>query len=54
MSGESQGQQQIRDCHDIVTLDERYFDYIPEYELIWLPPDGKVSDRERVTVQSKK
>jgi hypothetical protein len=27
---------------------------IADHEFIWLPPDGKVSDRDRVTVQSKR
>jgi hypothetical protein len=45
--------QQTRDLHDIVTLDESWFDCITGHEPIWLPPDGKVPDRERVTIQSK-
>jgi hypothetical protein len=45
--------QQTRDWHDIVTLDESWFDCITDHEPIWLPPDGKVPDRERVTIQSK-
>jgi hypothetical protein len=37
-----------------VTLDESWFYHITDAELIWLPPDGKVPDLERVTVESKK
>jgi hypothetical protein len=36
-----------------VTLDESWFEYITDYELIWPPPDGKVPARECVTIQSK-
>jgi hypothetical protein len=46
--------QQTRAWHDIVTLDESWFYYITGHELIRLPPDGKVRDREPVTIQSKK
>jgi predicted cupin superfamily sugar epimerase len=42
-----------RAWHHTVTLDEFWFHYIIVHELIWLPPDGKVPDRERVTIQSK-
>jgi hypothetical protein len=44
--------QQTRDWHDSVTLDEAWFYYITDHEFIWLLPDGKVPDRERVTIQS--
>jgi hypothetical protein len=37
-----------------VTLNESCFYYITDHELIWLPPDGKVPDRECVTIESKK
>jgi hypothetical protein len=37
-----------------VTLDESWFDYITDHELILLPPDGKVPDPEGVTIQSEK
>jgi hypothetical protein len=37
-----------------VTLDESWFYYITDHELIWLPPDGKVPNRERITIESKK
>jgi hypothetical protein len=33
-------------------MDESWFYYITDHELIWLPPDGKVSDLERVTIQT--
>jgi hypothetical protein len=46
-------EQQTRAWHDIVTLDESWFYYITDHELIWLPPDGKVPDLERARVQSK-
>jgi hypothetical protein len=39
---------------DIVTQDESWFYCITDHELILLLPDGKVPDRERVTIQSKK
>jgi hypothetical protein len=44
---------QRRDWHDVVTLDDPWFDYITDHELIWIPPDGKVRNREgvRVSVQ---
>jgi hypothetical protein len=45
--------QQARALYDIVTLDESWFYYIPDYELRWLPAGGKVPDRERVAIQSK-
>jgi hypothetical protein len=47
-------EQQTRVWHDIVTLDESWFSYITDHELIWLPPHGKVPDLERVKIQSKK
>jgi hypothetical protein len=37
-----------------VILDESWFSYITDHELIWLPPDGNDPDLERVTIQSKK
>jgi hypothetical protein len=45
---------QIKDWHEIVTLPTSSFYYNADHELISLPPDGKVPDRERVTVHSKK
>jgi histone-lysine N-methyltransferase SETMAR len=38
----------------MVTVHESRFWYITVHELIWLPPDGEVPDRERVAVQSEK
>jgi hypothetical protein len=37
-----------------VTLDELWFYYITDHELLWLPPYGNLADRERVIIQSKK
>jgi hypothetical protein len=37
-----------------VTLDESWFYYITDHELIRLPPDGKVSDRERAAIRFEK
>jgi hypothetical protein len=37
-----------------VTLDEPWFYYISDHDLIFFLPDGKVPDRERVTIHSKK
>jgi hypothetical protein len=45
--------QETRDWHDIMTLDESWFYYITDYELILFSPDGEVPDRERVIVQSE-
>jgi hypothetical protein len=39
--------------HGIVTMDEPWFYYVTDHELIWLPIGGKIPDRERITVQSK-
>jgi hypothetical protein len=46
--------QDTRDWHDVVTLDESWFYYITDHELMWLPREGNVTDRECVAVQSKK
>jgi hypothetical protein len=35
-------------------VDESWFYYITDHELIGLPPDGKGPDREPATVQSNK
>jgi hypothetical protein len=37
-----------------VILDESWFYHTIDVELIWLSPDGKVPDLERVTVESQK
>jgi histone-lysine N-methyltransferase SETMAR len=42
------------DWHDILTLDKSWFHYITDHELRWLPPDGKVPNRERITIESEK
>jgi hypothetical protein len=39
---------------DIVTLEKSWFCSIADHILILLPPGGKVSDLERVIVQSTK
>jgi hypothetical protein len=43
-----------RAWHDIVTLDESWFDSTPAHEWIWLPTDEKVPESDDQTVQSKK
>jgi hypothetical protein len=40
--------------HYILTFDESWFHLSPDYELVWLPRDEKVPERERHTIQSKK
>jgi predicted cupin superfamily sugar epimerase len=47
-------EQQTRAWHDIVTLDELWFYYVTDHELIWLPPHGKAPDWECVTIESNK
>jgi hypothetical protein len=42
----------IRDRHEIVTLDESWFDHMIDHELTSIPPHGKVPDLERVRLQS--
>jgi hypothetical protein len=37
-----------------MTLDESWLYYTTDHEFRWFPPNGKVPDRERVTIQSKK
>jgi hypothetical protein len=37
----------------IIPRDESWLYYITDHGFIWLSPDGKVPDRERVTIQSK-
>jgi hypothetical protein len=44
--------QQVSAWHEIMILDESWFYFIPDHELIWLLTGGKVPDRERVTIQS--
>jgi hypothetical protein len=40
--------------HDIVTLDESWFQLHPDHELIWAHPDEEIPERERHIVQSQK
>jgi hypothetical protein len=47
-------EQHTRARHDFATLDESWFDYITDYELILLPHDGKIPDREPFTIESRK
>jgi hypothetical protein len=46
--------QNDRAGHDIVTLDESWFYFTTEHELIWLPEGTEAPERERITVQSRK
>jgi hypothetical protein len=46
--------QQDRVWHNVVTMDESWFDDTTDHESIWFPADEKVPERERTTVQSKK
>jgi histone-lysine N-methyltransferase SETMAR len=46
--------QEQRSWHDIVTLDELWFYFNTEHELIWLHPDEKIPERERRMIQSEK
>jgi hypothetical protein len=42
--------QKQRYWHDIVTLDESWFDLNTDHELIWLQPEGEIPERERRTI----
>jgi hypothetical protein len=46
--------QETRDWHEILILDESWFYDLREHEPIWPSPHGKVPDRERVAIQSRK
>jgi hypothetical protein len=46
--------QRDRAWHGIVTLEESWFYLNTDYEVVWLPRDEKVPERERHTIQSKK
>jgi hypothetical protein len=46
--------QQGRWWHDIITLDESWFYLNTDHELIWLPADEKVPEKEGHTVRSAK
>jgi hypothetical protein len=48
-----EGQEQ-RAWHDVVTLDESWFDYNTDHESIWLRPGDKVPERTRVTPRCKR
>jgi hypothetical protein len=41
--------QEQRACHDVITLDESWFDCSTDYESIWLPPGEKIIEMPRVT-----
>jgi hypothetical protein len=45
--------QRDRGWHDIVTLDESWFYLSTDYELVWLPRDENVPEREPQKIQSK-
>jgi hypothetical protein len=47
-------EQQTRAWHDIVTLVDSGFRYLPDHKLIWLPSEEKVPDRQRVTIEAEK
>jgi hypothetical protein len=38
----------------MVTLDESWFYFNMDHQLIWLQPDEKIPERERRTMQSEK
>jgi hypothetical protein len=40
--------------YDIATLDEFWLYDVTDYEFMWFATGGKVPDRERVTIRSKK
>jgi hypothetical protein len=44
--------QGVRQWHDVVTLDESWFDLRSEYDLMWTAPGAIIPDRERYTIQS--
>jgi hypothetical protein len=46
--------QRTRQWHDIVTLDESWFYWNSDHDLMWLPPGDAVPDRERYIIQSPK
>jgi hypothetical protein len=46
--------QSRRQWHDIVTLDESWFYWCSDHDLMWLRPGETVPDRERYTIQSPK
>jgi hypothetical protein len=40
--------------HDIVTLDESWFDFTTDHERIWPPEGTEAPERKYITVQSRK
>jgi hypothetical protein len=46
--------QTARSWHDIITLDESWFYFIIDYELIWLAQRQEIPERERHIMQSPK
>jgi hypothetical protein len=46
--------QKDRARHDIVTLDEFWFYFTTDHEQIWLPQGTEATEREQMTVQSRK
>jgi histone-lysine N-methyltransferase SETMAR len=46
--------QRTRQWHNIVTLDESWFYWNSDHDLVWLPLGYAVPDRERYTIQSPK
>jgi hypothetical protein len=47
-------QEETRDWHNIITLDESWFYLCRDHELIWLAPGEMVPERERHMIQSPK
>jgi hypothetical protein len=43
-----------RAWHDIVTLNESWFDFTNVHERIWLAEGTEAPERERISVQSRK
>jgi hypothetical protein len=46
--------QERRFWHDIVMLDESWFDLHTDHELSWVQPDAEIPERDRHTVQFQK
>jgi hypothetical protein len=45
--------QHVRCWHHIITLDESWFYFSTDHEMIWLQSDEKVPEREKHTIRSK-
>jgi hypothetical protein len=43
-----------RQWHEIVTLDESWFYWCSDHDLMWMRPGETIPDRERYTIQSPK